>query len=96
MSDSPRSHFILMAAAVFAAACDELPERTDVVCSPSFYDVIESRVHVTDDEGHGPDLGSGEWKRAVEHKLGVRQGADFPAIDSDAWCQRVYELVRSR
>lgn len=30
---------------------------------------VENQVHTTDNQGHGPDIGSEEWCFAVEHKL---------------------------
>jgi hypothetical protein len=42
---------------------------------------------VTDDgQGHGPDIGSDEWKSVIEFRLGIRGKPDLPARASEAWC----------
>jgi len=88
-----RRLIVLVSLALAYPGCDELPARTDVVCSASTYQTIEARVPVEDDEGHGPDVGSTEWKHAIEAKLRRQHEPQFPPMDSDAWCQRVYDLV---
>ena len=46
-------------------------------------------VGVGDGHGHGPDLGSLEWRSAVEFKLGIRDDPAVPAPDSEAWCAHI-------
>ncbi|MFG6464202.1 MliC family protein [Roseateles sp. DXS20W] len=41
-------------------------------------------------DGHGPDQGSVEWQRVVEHQLGLR---DLPARGTPAWCVRVQQAL---
>ena len=35
---------------------------------------VEARYPVGDAEGHGPDIGSAEWRAAVEEKIGGAAG----------------------
>ena len=46
-----------------------------------------------DGRGHGPDVGSDEWKSVVEFKLGIRGKSDLPGRDSEAWCRLIDQLV---
>ncbi len=36
--------------------------------------------------GHGPDIGSEEWKSVVEFQLGIRGNPGVPDRSSEAWC----------
>ena len=65
-------------------------------CSEEWNRFVDQQLISGDGQGHGPDLGSGEWKGVVEFKLGIRGQADLPARDSDDWCQLVDQLVRAR
>lgn len=73
-----------------AAATAESP------CTPEWYQFVEQKLISSDGQGHGPDLGSDEWKGVVEFKLGIRGQADLPGRDSDDWCQLIDRLVRER
>ena len=67
-----------------------------VPCSDEWNRVVDLKLVSGDGQGHGPDLGSDEWKGVIEFKLGIRGQADLPARDSDDWCQLVDQLVRAR
>jgi len=57
--------------------------------------MIEEKVSTGDGQGHGPDLGSDEWKSVVEFKLGIRGEPDVPSREGAAWCRHIDEIVRS-
>lgn len=63
------------------------------VCSDAWYRAVEAKVGTGDGQGHGPDLGSDEWKSTVEFRLGVRGRPDVPPRDGDAWCRYVEGLL---
>lgn len=65
-------------------------------CSEAWYRSVGRQVSTGDARQHGPDVGSDEWKAAIEFKLGVRGAPDVPSRDSDAWCRYVDRLVRER
>ena len=65
-------------------------------CSKPWYQYVEKELISSDGQGHGPDLGSDEWKGVVEFKLGIRGQADLPDRASDDWCQLIDRLVRER
>jgi uncharacterized protein len=86
----------LLAAAACARAIDEgksTPE-SGAVCSPAWERAIEERVPTGDGQGHGPDVGSDEWKSVVEFKLGIRDKPDVPSRGSEAWCRHIDQIVR--
>ena len=66
-----------------------------IPCSEEWNRFVEQKLVSGDGQGHGPDLGSDEWKGVIEFKLGIRGQADLPARDSDDWCQLVDQLVRA-
>lgn len=80
--------------------CAQQPNVTQPVqplfaCSDQWYQTIDQHVQSGDSHGHGPDVGSGEWKSVVEFKLGVRGDADVPNRDSNEWCAYINDLVFS-
>ena len=56
------------------------------MCTYPWYQSIDKILHTTDGQGHGPDIGSDEWKSVIEFKLGVRNGVNVPERSSDQWC----------
>lgn len=67
--------------------------HAESVCSDAWYRTIDNKVPSGDGQGHGPDIGSDEWKSVIEFKLGVRGKPGVPRRDSDAWCQYVDRLA---
>ena len=65
-------------------------------CSDDWYRFVEKKVVSGDGQGHGPDLGSDEWKGVVEFKLGIRGEPGLPARDSQEWCDLIDKLVREQ
>ena len=66
------------------------------VCTYPWYQSIDKILHTTDGQGHGPDVGSDEWKSVIEFKLGVRDGADVPERSSDQWCQYIDQHINGK
>jgi uncharacterized protein len=69
--------------------------ETAAPCTDSWYHSIEEKVSTSDGQGHGPDVGSDEWKSVIEFKLGIRGKPDVPDIKTQAWCSYVDDLVRA-
>ena len=65
-------------------------------CSDDWNRWVDQKVVTGDGQGHGPDLGSGEWQSVVEFKLGIRGQAGLPERGSDGWCQLIDQLVREQ
>lgn len=70
-------------------------QKTNVPCSGEWYQSIEEKVTTGDGHGHGPDIGSDEWRSVIEFKLGIRGKANVPQRDSEAWCQYIDHLVQT-
>lgn len=62
-------------------------------CSPSWFEAVEAKVSTGDGQGHGPDVGSSEWRSVVEFRLGVRGDEAVPSSESQAWCDYIDALV---
>jgi hypothetical protein len=92
-----RSTICLVIAAAGFTACDRGESRSEpsVVCSESWYRMIEEKVPTGDGQGHGPTVGSDEWKSTVEFRLGIRGNPDVPVRDGDAWCRHIDSIVRA-
>ena len=74
-------------------SCGDLSVRNEYVkpevCTEDWFWCVEQKLATSDEHGHGPDIGSLEWKSVVEFKLGVRGKAHVPSPKSRAWCELV-------
>ena len=68
---------------------------TETLCTEAWYRSIEEKVPTGDGRGHGPDVGSDEWKAVVEFKTGIRGRPDVPRRDSNAWCRHIDQIVQA-
>ncbi|WP_062270338.1 hypothetical protein [Endozoicomonas arenosclerae] len=64
------------------------------LCTESWYEYVESRVPTGDGMGHGPDLGSLEWRSVVEFKLGLRDQNLLPDRPSNGWCKAIDQFLK--
>ena len=78
-------------------ACDSAmfkgKEVVPEVCSAPWFEYIEEKVAVIDEHGHGPDVGSVEWKFSVEHRLGIADSEQLPLRQSEAWCAYIQSHI---
>ena len=87
---------------IFAAGCAQASDvhfsgtAAEILCSDSWYRFIDDTVVSSDNQGHGPDIGSDEWKSVIEFKLGIRDEPNLPDRDSDAWCRHIDQIVREK
>lgn len=58
-------------------------------CTGAWYRYVEQRVGSGDGYGHGPDVGSSEWKSVIEFRLGIRGLSTLPDPQSRAWCEYI-------
>ncbi len=81
-------HGILLSAGLALSACAprSIEAEAPAPCTTAWFDWVESRVGTGDGAGHGPDVGSEEWRSVVEFKLGLRGRSAVPARDSASWC----------
>ncbi len=87
---------VLLVALGGLPACETVPgsDPRPAPCTPAWNDLVEARVGVLDADGHGPDIGSGEWFWAVDRKLGIGDGQGHgPDPGSAEWCAAVDRRV---
>ncbi|WP_394133205.1 hypothetical protein [Shewanella maritima] len=72
-----------------------LSKAAPVVCTPEVFQRFEHAVTSGDGQGHGPDIGSDEWKSVIEFKLGVRGKAQLPDRNTDEWCAYIDKEILS-
>ena len=62
-------------------------------CSKPWLRMVEQKLSTGDGQGHGPDLGSSEWRSVVEFKLGIRGNPGVPDRDSEEWCTYIDQAI---
>jgi len=65
---------------------------TPQACSNEWYSKIERELVTDDGQGHGPDLGSSEWRSVIEFKLGIRGESSVPPRNSERWCDYINRI----
>ncbi|WP_257287374.1 hypothetical protein [Endozoicomonas sp. SESOKO2] len=65
------------------------------MCSESWYEFVESILFTGDSMGHGPDLGSPEWRSVVEFRLDLRDQGLLPDRSSDRWCEAIVQFLKA-
>jgi uncharacterized protein len=84
-----------VAACTEASKAEKPPAQAGALCTDAWYRSVEEEVPTGDGHGHGPDIGSDEWKSVVEFKLGVRGKPDLPKRESEAWCRYIDQIIRT-
>jgi steroid delta-isomerase-like uncharacterized protein len=62
-------------------------------CSEPWLEIVEQKLSTGDGQGHGPDLGSSEWRSVVEFKLGIRGNPEVPDRTTDEWCAYIDDKI---
>ena len=86
---------IVTATCAVASDRGTLIPEAGALCSDAWYRFIEEKVTTGDGQGHGPDIGSDEWKSVIEFRLGIRDKSDLPRRDSEAWCRHIDQIVQA-
>ena len=87
--------FIVTIMLISVVGCGEdiqlstVAKNTESLCQQAWFERVEQQISSGDGQGHGPDLGSIEWRSVVEFKLGIRGQAGLPEKDSDLWCEYI-------
>lgn len=78
---------------ILISGCTFIDKRKVTVqnCSNKWYAQVEERIDTGDDQDHGPDIGSTEWRSVIEFKLGIRGDAEVPSLESEHWCNYINE-----
>lgn len=86
--------FIVASIGVQASDGKQPGIQVEALCSESWSRAIEETISTGDGQGHGPDIGSDEWKSVIEFKLGIRGQSQVPPRNTAAWCQYIDRQVR--
>jgi predicted SnoaL-like aldol condensation-catalyzing enzyme len=62
-------------------------------CSDPWLQMVEQKLSTGDGQGHGPDLGSSEWRSVVEFKLGIRGNPEVPDRTTEEWCAYIDRAI---
>jgi len=86
---------LLVSSLFVVSACENKTPQSETVnlCTYSWYQSVDSALPSGDGMGHGPDIGSAEWRSVIEFRLGIRGNADVPDRDSDEWCSYINGLL---
>jgi len=62
-------------------------------CTNDWYRLVEDQISTGDGQGHGPGVGSIEWRSVIEFKLGLRDHLSVPPLESSQWCNYINERI---
>ncbi len=84
---------LIVAALISGCVKDTSSRPTPTPYSDEWNQYIEATLMTGDGMGHGPDIGSDEWKSVVEFKLGLRADLKMPARSSPDWCLYIDDRI---
>ena len=76
-------------------SCSVAPSGDRQPCPEQWLQDVENKLGTQDAHGHGPDIGSSEWRSVIEFKLGIRGDPGIPARDSEAWCDYIDKKIQA-
>lgn len=91
---------LLIVALIMSCSCSSLSEvpsselGAQVSCGEQWYRDVEEVLHISDAQAHGPDLGSEEWRSAVEFKLHLGAVDRLPTKNSQQWCDYIASKIQ--
>jgi len=88
-------YILFVVTIVFGCSPHTPPPKISNVCTNEWFAYIESQLVTGDSQGHGPDLGSYEWRSVVEFKLGIREDNKVPELNTEKWCVYIDDLVNA-
>ncbi|NRA54033.1 MAG: hypothetical protein HRU23_07790 [Gammaproteobacteria bacterium] len=67
-------------------------------CTGPWFSAVNHHLAVLDQQGHGPDNGSAEWRSVVEFKLELKDKPNRPELLSNllsnAWCDYIQTVLK--
>ena len=87
--------YVLLLLLVLASCTPLSDQPPTTLCTTDWFQTVEQHLQTSDIEGHGPDLGSSEWKSVVEFKLGIRGNPEIPESNTDEWCNFVNKHIQT-
>ena len=75
------------------AGCSSVAQKGEKYspCSEAWFNHVEQQISTGDGYGHGPDIGSLEWRSVIMFKLGIRDKPNVPELNTQLWCQFIDE-----
>lgn len=91
-------YFLLSSSFCFLIACQSQIIKTETpgLCTESWFHAVEAAISSGDGMGHGPDIGSEEWKSVIEFRLGIRGNPNVPDRNSLEWCKYINDFIKSK
>lgn len=72
------------------------PGQPESSCDMARFEDIDAQLQSGDGMGHGPDIGSDEWKSVIEFLLGLRGAEGLPSHHSPKWCDAIQQAIDAR
>jgi len=96
LSTNTMTRLVALTSFVIASSCSggQTPDSGPQPCSEQWQQHVETQLQTGDAEGHGPDIGSLEWRSVVEFKLGIRGDPAIPSRESAEWCEFIDKKIR--
>lgn len=89
-------YFCILLCILSACQSQIIQIETPELCTDSWYRAVETALPSGDGIGHGPDIGSEEWKSVIEFKLGIRGNPNNPERNSPEWCDYINDFIKRR
>ena len=96
MFDTVRPSLCLFAFLSMSCASDSKEPAIQQSCDAEWFQLVEQRYQSNDEQGHGPDLGSSEWRSTIEFKIGIRDDPSVPSLESEQWCTYINQYYIQR
>lgn len=85
---------ILSSTLLFVGCVNKKQEKEKVQeCTQNWYQKVESKIPTGDEHGHGPDIGSLEWKNVVEKRIGINGYKIVPETKTKQWCTYINKIL---
>lgn len=93
-----RVGIITLAIVLISACTQRVHNVTEPVssCDMARYQEFDAQLQSGDGMGHGPDIGSDEWKSVIEFLLGLRGAEGLPSHHSPKWCDAIQHAIDAR
>lgn len=78
---------------IYGCGYNKSDSASHTPCTKDWFEAIELKLVSGDGQGHGPDIGSMEWRSVIEFKLGVRGLSKVPNRETNEWCEYIDGLV---
>ena len=96
MLKAPKLYLLIVTVFIFGCAPAIEHNEGPRPCSNEWLYFVEGQLKTSDSQGHGPDLGSIEWRSVIEFKLGIRGDPRVPGRESEQWCSFIDVYIKNQ